>query len=335
MSDMKIPFAKVTLPTIASPGGFGALDVGIGGGASASELFNNLIKQMNTDLQQRMSQRSEALNQQAQDTQDGVPSGWEFEFEVTDEEQHWSFDVPTITMRTQTWSFDWPELRGKEASFDVPDGLEWRNERRYLGDFFQCRTITDCGWYPVYMDVPVAVVKTKRVIFTVPEIVMTRKEFKWDVPEFGVERVDWYVKIPQFKLVRSAATYAKEAERKAEDLKTQATAEMKQDILDIRNIYKDQLFRAATAVAEESRVKMTEQYNINLALFNGAIEGMNSQISALPANEQLKYQNNLNALIANRQSLIDQYTTFMTNIDAEIQMMVQRVFESLGAAAGL
>ncbi|MCF1487392.1 hypothetical protein LZ838_08460 [Pseudomonas sp. AA27] len=335
MSDMKIPFTKVILPMIGPLGGFGALDVGIGQSVPASELFNNLIKQMNADLQQRMSQRSETLNQQAKDTQEGVPSGWEIEFEVTHEEQHWSFDIPSITMRTQTWSFDWPELRGKEASFDVPDGLEWRNERRYLGDFFQCRSITDCGWYPVYADIPVAVVKTKRVTFTVPEVVMERKEFKWDVPEFGVERVDWYVKIPQFKLVRSAATYAEEAERKAEELKTQATAEMKQDILDIRNIYKDQLFQAATAVAEESRLKMTEQYNINLALFNGAIEGMNSQISKLPASEQEKYQVNLNSLMANRQSLIDQYTSFMTNIDAEIQMMVQRVFESLGAAAGL
>lgn len=335
LSSFKIPFSELTLPKLLQRDGFVPLGINIDQKESASDTFNALIRKMSSDLQERMSKRSETLQQYAKETQEGVPSGWEFEFEVTFDEQRWSFDKPTVVMRPQAWSFDWPELRGKEASFDIPDGIDWRNERRYLGDFFQCRSITDCGWYPAYMDVPVAVMKTKRVSFTVPDVEMVRKEFKLDVPEFGVERVDWYLKIPQFKLIRSAAQYAAESEKKAKEMQTRSSTEIKQDIIEIRNNYRDELVQAATAVAEESREKMTEQYNVNLALYNGAIEGMQVQISKLPEAEQVKFQENLNSLIFNRQSLIDQYSNFMGSIDSEIQMMVQKVLESLGAAAGL
>lgn len=333
----KIPFSEIELPHLVSRVrmmGLAPLDAGQQE-LSATEWFNKLVAMMNADLQLRMSTRAEITKQEGQKIQDGVPSGWEFEFEVTFDEQRWIFDKPTMAMRTQTWSFDWPELRGKEASFDLPDGLEWRTEHRYLGDFFQCRSITDCGWYPVYTDIPVAILKTKRVIFTVPEVVSQRKEFKWDVPEFYNEQVVWYVKIPQFKLIHSAATYAEESEKKAAELTTKISEGTKQDVAEIRSIYKDELLHAAAAVASETREKMTKEYNVNLGLFNGAIEGMQAQIAALPETERVKYQESLNTWISNRQAFIDQYLQFMQNIDAQIQVMVQKVLESLGAAAGL
>lgn len=328
ISVRKIPFSKIVLPSSSSR----AL---LKEDQSPTELFNQLIATMNADLQERLSQRAATTQKQANDLQEGAPTGWKFKFEVTSEEQRWVFDKPTVAMRTQTWSFDWPELRGKEASFDIPDTLEWRNERKYIGDFFQCRSLTDCGLYPAYMDIPVAVMRTKRVIFTVPEVISQRKEFKWDVPEFYNEQVVWYVKIPQFKLIYAAATYAEEAQKKADELENQANEGIKQDIRDLRNIYKDKLFLAATAVATEIREKMTQEYNVNLSLFNGAIEGIQAQILALPETERGKYQENLDAWIKNRQDFIDQYLQFMQNIDAEIQSMVQKVLDSLGTAAGL
>lgn len=334
----EIPYSPVNLPKASrgvEPGGIDSLDMGIGEPESATETFNKLIQKLSADLQQRMANRSAGLEQQAQKMQDGVPSGWEFEFEVTFNEQHWNFDRPTVTMRLQTWSFDFPKVGTKEASFDVPDGLEWRTEHKYLGDFFQCRSLTDCGLYPAYMDVPVAVLKTKRITMNVPDIIMERSEFKLDVPEFGTETVDWYVKIPEFKLVRSAATYAQEAEKKADELKVQASEGIKQDVLSIRDTYKNELLQAATAVAQEAREEMTTQYNMNLAFFNGAIESVQAQILTLPESARSKYQENLDSLIANRQALIDQYLTSMQSTDEEIQKMVQNVLESFGAAAGL
>lgn len=334
ISVRKIPFSKIVLPSSSAITKDNSTAL-LNDGQSATEIFNKLIAIMNADLQERLSQRAESTQQQAQDAQEGAPTGWEFEFEVTFEEQRWVFDKPTVAMRTQTWSFDWPELHGKEASFDIPDTLEWRNERKYIGDFFQCRSWTDCGWYPVYIDVPVAVMRTKRVIFTVPEVISQRKEFKWDVPEFYNEQVIWYVKIPEFKLIHAAATYAEETQKKVEELENQTNEGIKQDIRDIRNIYKDKLLLAATAVATETREKMTQEYNINLSLFNGAIEGMQAQILVLPETERGKYQENLDSWIKNRQDFIDQYLQFMQNIDAEIQSMVQKVLDSLGTAAGL
>ncbi len=62
---------------------------------------------------------------------------------------------------------------------------------------------------------------------------------------------------------------------------------------------------------------------------------MQAQIAALPETERAKYQESLNSWIANRQAFIDQYLQFMQSIDAQIQTMVQKVLESLGAAAGL
>lgn len=333
----KVPFTEISLPRALSRAQ--TMDFQPSDAAkpqpSATEVFNKLVAMMNADLQQRMSKRAETTQQEAQKTKDGAPTGWEFEFEVTFDEQRWSFDKPTVAMRTQTWSFDWPEVRGKEASFDIPDGLEWRTEHKYLGDFFQCRSLTDCGWYPVYADVPVAVLKTKRVIFTVPEVTSQRKEFKWDVPEFYNEQVTWYVKIPQFKLIHSAATYAEESKKKAEELTAQTNDGIKKDVAEIRDIYREELLHAAAAVAAETRDKMTKEYNVNLGLFNGAIEGMQAQIAALPETERAKYQESLNSWIANRQAFIDQYLQFMQSIDAQIQTMVQKVLESLGAAAGL
>lgn len=333
----KIPFSEIVVPRSESQArvvDFNLLDAGQPA-SSATEAFNKLVAIMNADLQQRMSARAEIIKQEAQKAQDGAPTGWEFEFEVTFDEQRWSFDKPTMAMRTQTWSFDWPELRGKEASFDLPDGLEWRDELKYLGDFFQCRSLTDCGWYPVYANVPVAILKTKKVIFTVPEVVSQRKEFKWDVPEFYNEQVVWYVKLPQFKLIHSAATYAEESKKKADELTSRTSDGIKQDVAEIRSIYKEELLHAAAAVAAETRERMTKEYNVNLGLFNGAIEGMQSQIAALPETERGKYQESLNAWIVNRQAFIDQYFQFMQNIDAQIQAMVQKVLESLGDAAGL
>lgn len=142
-------------------------------------------------------------------------------------------------------------------------------------------------------------------------------------------------KDPQFKLIHSAATYAEESEKKAEELTTKISEGTKQDVAEIRSIYKDELLHAAAAVASETREKMTKEYNVNLGLFNGAIEGMQAQIAALPETERVKHQESLNTWISNRQAFIDQYLQFMQNIDAQIQVMVQKVLESLGAAAGL
>lgn len=336
LSTRKVPFTPVTLPQRHPSAPLKALDMATDSGPppTAMELFNQLVARMNSDLQQRMSKRAGAAQAQGEASkQEGVPKGWEFEFEVTVKEQRWRFHKPTFAMRTQMWSFDWPTLRGKEASFDVPDGIEWRNERRYLGDFYQCKgklpNIT-CGWWPVYADVPVAVVKTKRVIFTVPEVTSERKEFKWDVPEFYTEEVTWYVKVPEFKLIRAAAKYAEDSQKKAEKIANDTNAGIQQDVEDIRATYKDDLYRIAGDVASETRENMTKEYNVNLGLFNGAIDGMQAQINALPEDQRGKYQQDLQQWITNRQSFIDQYVQFMQNLDAEIQGMVKAVLESLG-----
>ncbi len=85
------------------------------------------------------------------------------------------------------------------------------------------------------------------------------------MPEFYNEQVTWYIKIPQFKLIHSAATYAEESKKKAEELTVQTNEGIKQDVAEIRDIYREELLHAAAAVAAETRDKMTKEYNVNPA----------------------------------------------------------------------
>jgi hypothetical protein len=335
----KIPHQPVVLPSKAHPAhGLKALaNIDDAPPKSATERFNDLVTLMNAEVQLKLGKRTDAAQQAGQKSkQEGVPTGWEFEFDVTFDEQRWRFHKPTFAMRTQTWSFDWPELSKKEASFDIPDKVETRMVSKYIGDFWQCKgTLLQptCGWWPAYIDVPEVTVTNKRVIFTVPEVTTTRKEFKWDVPEFYTEEVTWFVKIPQFKLVRAAAKYAEEEEAKAKQIEADTKAGIASDLEEIRAKYKDLLLQLSGEVATETRERLTSEYNVSLALFNGAIEGMQLQIAALPESERPKFDSALQEWIRNRQSFIDQYVIFMQSIDSQIQSMVQKVLDSLGQLA--
>jgi hypothetical protein len=126
----------------------------------------------------------------------------------------------------------------------------------------------------------------------------------------------------------------KKQKKKAEQIEKDTKSGISQDVTEVRNKYKEELARAAAGIADEARGKMTDSYNVNIAFYDGAIDGMGKQINALPENQRQPYIEQLNKLINERKAFADQYVAFMQNIDQQIQSMVQHVIESLGAAAG-
>lgn len=143
-----------------------------------------------------------------------------FTLEIGMRRASFSLDVPQVSMKTQDFSFDLPTvvMRDTDLSFDLPT-IEMRREEGPPIPETTVRWTTQCvdlgwpigkvctdlpettvTWTPTYLDVPVTVMKTQRIVIGLPQVEMSRQEFKMDVPEFSMQTTEFSADVPYITL---------------------------------------------------------------------------------------------------------------------------------------
>ncbi|TAY75175.1 hypothetical protein [Rhizobium ruizarguesonis] len=195
------------------------------------------IQEQIAAIQEKYKPEIEALKRRGQELSDSFhkPDTWEavidVDFQVTWGDQKFSFDVPTVTMRTQTMSLDLPEVFPERQTiiFHTPSV---RMVDRKVGQYPEWHGPFKVVWKDIIISVPEPFMQEQRIIFDLPSVRMKRQEFKLDLPEFKMETIDIIIGLPQITITKVSAATAKVKES-GEALKAegeQLAARMKSEI---------------------------------------------------------------------------------------------------------
>lgn len=163
------------------------------------------------------------------------PENWEaainIDFEVGWADQEFSFDLPTVTMRTQTIKFDLPEFFMEQQTiiFHTPSV---RMVDRKVGQYPEWHGPFKVVWKDIIISVPEPFMQEQRIIIDLPSLTMRPQEFKLDLPEFRMETFRFVVGLPQITIRKVSAETAR-VKAAGDDLRVdgeQIAAQMKNEI---------------------------------------------------------------------------------------------------------
>lgn len=164
---------------------------------------SDAIQSVSTKYKQRLDE----IDQKGKDLSDdaGKKPAFKVEFDVKMKEQHWIFDLPTVTVKDQDLIFGLPQvtMKTRDLSFDVP--IFWIG-RQKVGQHPEVKCdkgfIPKCTvkWYDNYIDVPQTRMETKHIKMDIPEFKFDNTKIVLGIPEFTMVKQDWFVKIPEFTL---------------------------------------------------------------------------------------------------------------------------------------
>ncbi len=195
------------------------------------------IQEQIAAIQEKYKPEIEALKRRGKELNDSYhkPDDWEaiigVDFQVTWGDQKFSFDVPTVTMRTQTMALDLPEVFPERQTiiFHTPSV---RMVDRKVGQYPEFHGPFKIVWKDIIISVPEPFMEEQKIIFDLPSVRMKRQEFKLDLPEFKMETMDITIGLPQVTVTKVSAATAKVKES-GEALKAegeQLAARMKSEI---------------------------------------------------------------------------------------------------------
>lgn len=232
----------------------------------------------------------------------GKTIGSLFTLEVGVRRATFSLDIPQTRMQTQDFSFDLPTvvLRDTDLSFDVPT-IEMRREEgppipeTTIRWTQQCidmgwpvgRMCTDIPetlivWTPTYLDVPVTVMKTQRIVIGLPKVEMRREEVKIDVPEVSMQTTEFSADVPCITL-----RFIQDAGKRTAALAA-ALAQSAQDAAVQRQLAYKQRMRAEVApmalqMFDCMRCQLVDGRAAILARFADQIQTLQNALTAIAA----------------------------------------------------
>lgn len=258
---------------------------------------------------------------------DGKDIGVEGVFDLKMNEQHWAFDLPSVTMKEHKMALDLPQVTMKlrTLSWDEPVVVM---KLVKTGEYpeFRCRGFKcTVKWSPMYAHMPITEMRRREIKLDIPETKMARTDMVTSVPEFKMKRHDWYVKVPQIT-VRSISVQAQELEGRGKELQTRAEAHASR-------------MKADTATASSTLYQcfgndLQGKRGQIIAQFGGAISQLDAAIKAAGAQgldpSAMAAEGGTVNLIAQRQKLVDDQNGALAQIDAAIAQLTGKQKEVAG-----
>lgn len=216
-----------------------------------------------------------------------------FTMEITSVRHTGSLDLPETTMRTKDMSYDVPTvvMRNTDIIINVPT-IEMRTERGPDKPETTVRWVKKNGipvpqitvtWTPTYYDVPVTVMREKRIVIGVPEIEMRRQEMKVDLPEIRMVRREFSFDVPSItiRFVQDAgkrtAALASALAQQAQDAAVQKQAAFKDRL-------RVEVVPAALAMFDCYRTELQGARSQVYAQFAPEIANLTNAITGLASN---------------------------------------------------
>jgi metacaspase-1 len=257
----------------------------------------------------------------------GKTIGSLFILEIGMKRESFSLDIPHTKMETQDFSYDLPfvELKDTDILFDLPT-MEMRRvegppkpELTLSWDKGYPETVV--RWTPTYLDIPVMVMRTQRIVVGLPQIEMKRQEFKMDIPAFKMVTTEFSADIPHITLRfiqdagKQTASDASALSQAAQDLSAQKQIEYKHRL-------RVEVAPLATDMFACFRTQILNGRNTILSHFSAQIQTLQNAVTGIAANgvsadnpEHIKAVDALNAALAKQAEALQPLDEALLKLD--------------------
>lgn len=218
-----------------------------------------------------------------------------FTLEITSIRHSGSLDLPETTMKTKDMSYDLPTVvvRDTDIILNLPT-VEMRRERgpdkpeltvrwvRHDGPFGTSYSLPESvvTWTPTYLDVPVTVMREKRIVIGVPTVEMRRQEMKIDVPEISMRRREFSFDVPSIT-IRFVQDAGKRTAAMAAALAQQAQDAAAQKQVAFKDRLRTEVAPSALAMFDCYRTELQASRSQVYSQFEPEIEHLTTAISAM------------------------------------------------------
>jgi hypothetical protein len=268
------------------------------------------------------------IEQEGRDIEsDGQDIGVSGIVDIKMKDQHWAFDVPTVTMKDKKMALDLPQVTMKlrTLSWDEPVVVMKLVKTGEYPEFkcngFKCTV----KWSPIYSHVPTTEMRRREIKLDIPETKMNRTDLIMSVPEFKMTRQDWHVKVPEIT-INNLKVEAKELEGRGKDLQTRAEAlatRMKTDTATASS----SLYQCYGNDLQGKRAQVMTQFAGAIGQLDAAIKAAGAQ--GLDPSAMAAEGGTVN-LLAQRQKLVEDQNGALAQIDAAITQLTAKQKEVTG-----
>ena len=238
------------------------------------------------------------------------------DFKVDMKEQHWIFDIPSVTVKQQDLFFGTPSVTVKDQHiiFDTPSVRMTNVKCGQYPEFHGPFTVV---WRDVICGVPQTFMQRQDIVMGVPEFFMQQQHIIMGVPEVTMVRQDWYVKIPEFTLINVHAEISN-MQDKADALKKEGEDETSAMRKELTSVIQSGFDCYITSL-QNAKSTLAPQMDAAIAQMSSAV----SQIRAAGGNPEALGTPPVNVVqqVAN---LVAQKSEQMSNFDTQITNLLDQ-----------